>query len=462
MLIDVQGVFMHLRSLATERPRRVRLLALLFLVLLPACEIVTTPRSAGRGRNAREAPERSSSSRRGGTSDDVRNAGIALEALTELARRDDPIPDDKVAELEAAGAALSDPKRASWIKFMVGEFRREAAWSQADADVAKAIAKGLGGEVTLAGTKTGAKQLSLPFHAKKGVCYTAFLRFQKAGRTEVMTGLKIDYPGTGSSPLQAYTVKSLTRPFKEWIVGACATDEVQATLKGALDSADAANGARYVVMATPKAGFPLQIATYMTVDEPDNCDTEAVYRLWADPVPGSLVYTDDGQPLLVTSQPDGEPPTAFNPFVHSLSAAGMGALPKKAHLTSKLAGKASFPQQFNWRGCPGLPRYSESVKLAVCNGRIDRQYDPQVIAFAHARDTAPNLAVARDAQAQRDRTLAQKNAVAAAACDPLDNMLMNKSKATFKRIVDLYTRSPRTSPIERAEALADQADLRAH
>jgi hypothetical protein len=403
--------------------------------------------------------------------DEEDRAVRAAEALKVRARGDDPIPDDKIQALESAGAALTGPK-ANHVKFLVEEFRREAAWAQPDADVAKAIAAELHAEITLVGTKPVSEPsadgqakdpLSVPFAAKKGVCYTAFLRFQKATpEADRVAGKRLndlptagfDYPGSGSTPLQQYAVKSATRPGREWIVGACSTADVQATLSSAI-VADAGNAVRYVVVATPKESFPLQIATFMTVVEPDTCDTEAWYRLWTDPIPGSLVYSDTGEPLLV-KDPDLLP----NVQVEGYSLTPEARTAPKAHLTTAPPSAVKHAEPFVDRACrTGKARFAESVKLNACYDGVSARFDPKIAAMEQARDSAPNLQVAAQAEAARKQLWQQKSDTWTAACGGLQAQHTRKAEATFKRVVDFYAKTPPKSPIERAEALADQAGL---
>src|SRR5579883_1599447 len=325
-------------------PRPARFVALLLASFVPAC-VVMNPKHPAKGGDATDADDAAGG--KGGVDTALQKAVKAEEDLRTLARKDQPIPDDKIAELETLGAAVPNPKQVAYAKYMADAFRREAAWRGSDADAAKAIAQNLGGEVTLSGTKTGAK-LALPFKAKKGVCYTAFLRFQTTGKSD-MGALRIDYPGNGSTPLQGYSMDSPTRPERgEWIVGACATDDVQATLGAEVSADDPGNGVRYLVIATPKASFPLAIATYMQAKEPDTCDTEAIYRFWTDPIPGALAYKPDGEPILIT---ETLAPGRYNGTFSAIRPAGygygLGAPGKKKELVTAPPAQVTFPGDFN-------------------------------------------------------------------------------------------------------------------
>jgi hypothetical protein len=116
--------------------------------------------------------------------------------------------------------------------------------------------------------------------------------------------------------------------------------------------------------------------------------------------------------------------------------------------------------KFHYRSCGGPPHVADSIRLQACLDANSRQYDPQILAYAKARDEAPNMKVAADAKAAYERTLAQKTAAAVATCTPIDDAIGKKSEATFKRIIDVYKKASPASSLDRAKALVGQAPLR--
>ena len=460
--------------------RQLALMTVLLPVALLACEVTYGPQGQRGAAHPRGGAARGTQGPAGGDEED--NAIRLAKQLEAIAQTDDPIPDAKLQELKAAGAALSEGK-VRRIEFLLAEFRREVAWRQPDADAARAIATDLGGEVTLVGTKPFTEDTKIAsFAAKKGVCYTAFLRFehttpQKTWRPgespQSPGGPHFDYPGQGSTPLQKYHVLSTVRPERESIVGMCATDNVQTTLSTwfSVVGGGPGNGLRYVVVATPKESFPIQLAAFMTLDAPDQCDSEAWYRLFADPIPGTLVYSEQGEPLLVLESkltPSWEannltvigysPPAPTTPFSYASA----------AHVTHTPPATIKVSEPFIDRSCANEARpvwggtashFGESVRIHACFQAVRDQYDPQIAAMEKARDNAPNLLVADQAETARKRLFGAEVDAFVARCGPLEAAHLRRAEATYKRAVGFLTKTPPKSPINRVEAVAKQTGL---
>ncbi len=365
---------------------------------------------------------------------------------------DEPIAQGRLDELSAAADKVKavDAKAYRYYAHMLTTYKIENAWRGDDKATAKTIADLLGGEVTSAGMTDG-KKLAVQWTAKKGWCYTAMMRFKSSTGQEKIEHLEIDGKG-GNSSLQYFGI--WPRQLKwERQDGVCATKDTPVTLSGELVFAGTRNAVRYAVVGHPKEKFPLYLATYMSAHWGDACDTEAWFSLWADPIPGSIVYGPKGEPFLLTS------PDRAGQSWNTLASATMQSSVRiqKKDLVQQPPKTVAFSTQFHFPGCPrDRAKHPDSIKLAKCHQSIDQKYQKPWDAAVAEKAGAPTPGAYKAAQAKLDRLKEQDANDRTKQCDPIEAAISKKWEAMFNKIVDFYADHAYVSPIDRAGELFAQ------
>lgn len=368
----------------------------------------------------------------------------------------DPIPDAKLASLDGVVKELDplDRNKARYYAHMLTSYRLENAWRGPENDTAGRIANVLGADVTTSGTlRDKDKTASFAFKADNEKCYVAFLRFATSTGAEKLDDFAWSAGNNLTGNLQRFHMWGRQGGPWERTVGFCTTKEAQVTGSGKLTFAGTKNGLRYVVVSTARAKLPLYVATYMSADYGDPCDTDSWLSLWTNPVPGSIVYAGS-EPFLVTS-PDrsGVWITAANVTLQN------SVRLQKPNLTQTPPKPVKVATQFRMPGCLKLSKNTtsaDSTKLAKCYEGIEKRYDPQYDALERQRDAAVSYTGRRAAIAAIERLNDAYDRDVERQCKPIEKQIAKKWEATYNKIVDTYVDSPYQSPIDRAGEMAMQ------
>lgn len=406
-----------------------------------------------RAREKREAEEKERAEAKARAQGTIKEAEqLQREIEDALEKAEGPIPDDKLTSFKGVVDKLkglsSDDGR--YYQQLYTTYVIENAWWAPEAEGPANIAKTLSSDLVSGGMNDG-KKLNLTFNAKAGSCYTVFLRYKVPGGQEEIKDLRWN-ARAGNTVLQRYYVSWGTGTYDkigtQRAVGTCVTKDTPVTLTADLVFAGTKNGLRYAVISSPKAKFPLYLATYLNVDLEDPCDTDAWYSLWADPIPGSIVYSDK-EPFIL------ERPDRAGQLWVSLRNATMGdPRAQKKGLVSAPPKKVKFSTQFRFPGCSNeRAEGADSVRLAKCHAAVDARYKAQWEAAQRAKDNAITFTGRRAAEAQLNRLDEADDRDREQQCKPIEAQIAKKWEATFNKIVDTYTESPHKSPIDRADEL---------
>jgi hypothetical protein len=363
------------------------------------------------------------------------------------------IPNDKLVALEKAIEALKKdaPDSAAYYSYYHTQYTIENAWWQSEADAPKTIGTTLASDIVTSGASDG-KKLNVTFNAKAGHCYTAIMRYKTTtGREEIN---KIEWAArAGNSNLQRYYyTRHSDEPDVQRMAGTCVTKDTPVTLTADLVFAGTKNALRYAVVGSPKTKFPVHLATYSSISVGDKCDYDAWYQLWADPIPGSLVY-DGTEPFLVAS-----PDRAGGTWVTLYNATLGDVRSQKKELATEPPKAVKFSTQFKFPGCNrDSAEHADSIRFQKCHAQIDAKYKGQWEAAERARDNALTYLARRAAEAQLKRLDEADDNDREKLCKPIEEQIAKKFEATFNKIVDRYTESPVKSPIDRAAAMHSQS-----
>lgn len=406
-----------------------------------------------RAREKREADDKARAEAKERAQGTIKEAEeLQREIEDALKKAEGPIPDDKLTALKKDVDKLkgisSDDGR--YFQQLYTTYALENAWWAPEGEGPANIAKTLSSDLVSGGMNDG-KKLNLTFNVKAGSCYTVFLRYKVPGGQEEIKDLRWS-ARAGNTVLQRYYVPWGTGTYDkigtQRTVGTCATKDTAVTLTADLVFAGTKNGLRYAVISSPKAKFPAYLATYLSVDVEDPCDTDAWYSLWADPIPGSIVYSDK-EPYILE-----RPDRAGQLWVNLLSATKGGPRAQKKQLASAPPKKVKFSTQFRFPGCSKeRAEGADSVKLAKCHAAVDARYKAQWDAATHARDNAITFTGRRAAEAQLNRLNEADDRDREQQCKPIEAQIAKKWETTFNKIVDTYTESPHKSSIDRADEL---------
>lgn len=388
----------------------------------------------------------------------LRTATKLEREINEIIRKaEGPVPDDKLSDFRAAIETLKkqSPDDARYYAQLDTTYAIENAWWMPEAKGPAAIGSLLSGDVTTSGVSSG-KKLSVNFSAVAGNCYTVLLRYKEPGGNEEIKELTWSARG-GNTPLQRYQVAWGPGEYNvkgtHKIVGSCATKNAEVSLTADLVFAGTKNALRYVVIGTPKPKFPLYLATYMSTWTADVCDTDAWAKMWSDPIPGTLVYSDKEPYLLVRTDRAGQT------WLDLYTATRTERRARKKELSSAPPKTVKFGTQFRFPGCSKDLANAEgpdSIRYAKCHAQIDAKYKGQWEAAERARDNAVTYSGRRAAEAQLNALDEADARDRETLCAPIEKQIEKKWEATFNKIVDSYTDSPQKSPIDRAGELAAQ------
>lgn len=362
------------------------------------------------------------------------------------------IPEDKLKEfktLEDEVRKTSEDTARYYAHIRTG-YTLENAWWLPESEGPAAIASTLGGELVAGGANDG-KKLALSFNAKAGHCYTVVMRYRTVTGKEEIKESKWSGKG-GNTPLQRYWVYSYGA-HTQTIVGTCATKDSAVTLNADLIFAGTKNGLRYAVVGTPKAKFPMYVATYMYVPVSDSCDTDAWQQLWSDPIPGSIVYSGN-EAYLLTS-----PDRAGQLWVTMRNASMQEVRARKPELMTAPPKNIKFSAQFKFPGCPRENAEGpDSSRLAKCHAQITAKYDPQWDAANKAKDNALTLGALRAARIRLDALDEAETKERERTCKPIEDQIVKNWEKAFNKVVDSYTDSPQKSVIDRVGELQSQEE----
>jgi hypothetical protein len=405
-------------------------------------------------REERDAKEKQDADARKRAEGSLREASELKREIDQLRRSGEAaIPHEKLKALEASIESLKKnaPDSARYYGYFLTTYTLENAWWQSESDAPKTISTTLGSEVVTSGASDG-KKLSVNFNMKAGHCYTALMRYKTTTGREEINEVAWSARG-GNTPLQRYYYSRYSdEPDVQRMVGACATKDVPVTLTADLVFAGTKNALRYVVVGSPKAKFPLHLATYMSVSTADACDTDAWYQLWTDPIPGAVVYAGT-EPFIVSS-----PDRAGDSWVTLLNATRGQPRAQKKELSSTPPKGIKFSTQFKFPGCSKeRGEHADSIRFAKCHDQIDAKYKGQWDAAERARDNAITYLARRAAEASLNRINEADANDRQRTCQPIEDQIAKKWEQTFNKIVDFYTDTPHKSPIDRAGEMAAQS-----
>lgn len=360
------------------------------------------------------------------------------------------VPGDKLKEfktLEDSVAQTSADTGRYYAHIRTG-YTLENAWWLPESEGPASIASTLGGELVAGGANDG-KKLAISFNAKAGHCYTIVMRYRTVTGKEEIKDIKWSGKG-GNTPLQRYWMYSYGGNTQK-IVGSCATKDTAVTVNADLVFAGTKNGLRYAVVGTPKAKFPMYVATYMYVPVSDSCDTDAWQQLWSDPIPGSIVYSGN-EAYLLTS-----PDRAGQLWVTMRNASMQEVRARKPELMTAPPKNIKFSAQFKFPGCPKEnAEGADSARLAKCHSQITAKYDPQWDAANKAKDNALTIGALRAAKIRLDALDEAETKERERTCKPIEDQIEKNWEKAFNKIVDSYTDSPQKSVIDRVSELQAQ------
>lgn len=384
-------------------------------------------------------------------SDKLRQINNLRKELDDIVHRGETaIPAEKLKEFKALEDSVREASEDTghYYAHVRTGYMMENAWWLPEAEGPAQIASILGGELVAGGANDG-KKLALSFNAKAGQCYTVVMRYRTVTGKEEIKDTAWSGKG-GNTPLQRFWVYSYGSTTQK-IVGTCATKDTAVTLNADLIFAGTKNGLRYAVVGTPKAKFPMYVATYMYVPVSDSCDTDAWQQLWMDPIPGSIVYSGN-EAYLLTS-----PDRAGQLWVTMRNASMQETRARKPDLMTDPPKNLKFGAQFKFPGCPKEHAEApDSMRLAKCHTQITSKYDPQWDAARKAKDNALTIGALRAANIRLDALDEAETKERERLCQPIEDQIAKKWEQTFNKIVDSYTDSPQKSVIDRVSELKAQ------
>jgi hypothetical protein len=309
-------------------------------------------------------------------------------------------------------------------------------------------------EVITTGESRG-KDLTFTFKGKARHCYNLLARFTARTGAEEVESVNWSQ-NRGDKSLQRYylsmTGNTAGNVGQEDLHGVCTTKDGPITASASLSYPGTKNSARYVVVGMPKEKFPIYIAAYMTLSPRGGCESEAWQHLWEDPIPGTVVYRGK-EPFLIKS--------AWSPAfaeVNLLDVSGGRASAKKMELSSTPPPSGiTFATQFKFEGCnPLSPESPSSQKLAQCQDKVSAKHMGTISAAAQARRAAKTEEDEQAAKATLKEAEAALKAEEDRICKPLQEQIEKEWRATYDKIVALYTRSPPKSAVDRADEIERQ------
>jgi len=233
----------------------------------------------------------------------------------------------------------------------------------------------------------------------------------------------------------------------------CTTKPVRVGIHSKMTFAGTRNGIDYVVVATPKAHFPLWVATNMNVSWADSCDTQAWKEMWTDPIPGSVVYINKEPYMLLNPDRAGQ---MWNTLANVTMNTSQRA--EKHQLVDAPPAKVVFSTQFKFPGCPDLEyaHYKDSIRLGKCEQKITRRYQKRWDAAQRMKRNARTLGALHAAEGRLSHLQDLDARDRHRECDPIKRRISKKWQRMFNKLVDHLTDHPPKSSIDRAAELYDE------
>lgn len=311
-------------------------------------------------------------------------ADAALAAMKATTKDDKAVIDPAVwADFEAAlkDADQYSKKIRTSYEFSAWTYKIYDAWFAADAPTS--VASAFFGKVAGSGQIT-TKSGKVSFKAQKGKCYAYVGRFGARTGNEKVKDIDRVW-GKDFAETIAFTHWVPSEVPWERFDGACPTKDTTLTWDVTLDTPGSKVDFRWVAIEWPRDAFPVQIAARAHAFGATNCSAAQTISAWQNHIPGLLVWTDNGVPMLIRESDQG----SLRGDVHNEKETAV----RISRATLAWPEKRSLPEPKYFQQCAS---YEDSIdpivdKFVKCHRNIDKQFGPKYQAANKRKDTALTL-----------------------------------------------------------------------
>lgn len=345
--------------------------------------------------------------------------------------KNDEVPADALASLETAAkksAELGDPKSAAFYELRVHTYRFIQAMHALDGGDEGPIGELMQGKVEKKGV--AGKDLEVALKLKADHCYKIALKWKSPTGSEKLH--EYDWSATKPQAIQQFRV-SVVHPYLPWSFGMCATADTQATFTAEYNASGSKPRLQYAVVSWPRDEVPGREMLYASVVPPDKCSAEVWKSLWLDPIPGSIVYSDN-EPLLLSSVSTQGGSTTL------LSATGGQWARPLSNLNGSPEDAAKVGVNFSMPHCSDSDYAASTLskKAAKCHEAIDRKYDRKFSDAEAVRDNAVTIGALQAAENKLGRLREAEGNERRSKCGGVDGQLEAEVEKAFNEIVDAF------------------------
>ena len=172
---------------------------------------------------------------------------------------------------------------------------------------------------------------------------------------------------------------------------------------------------------------------HASVVPPDKCSAEVWKSLWLDPIPSSIVYSENEPLLLSGVSTQGGSTTLLN------ATGTQGARPI-SNLKGSPNDSARVGVNFSMPRCSASDYAASSLskKAAKCHEAIDRKYDRKFADAEAVRDNAVTIGALRAAENKLSRLREAEGNERRSKCGGVDGKLEADVEKAFNEIVDAF------------------------